>query len=223
MPKLEIACFNSTSIRAAARAGAERIEFCADYASGGVTPSTEGLPSLDQIGIPINIMIRPRAGDFVYSETEYEKMKSDIELLKPLASGFVFGILDTSNRVDAQRNQELVELAKPWPCTFHRAFDQTPDLLEAAEQLVHCGFRSILTSGAQPSASIGVGAVVELQERFGDQVSFILGGGVRSTNVESLKSKGAIQWYHSAAIVGEGEDVDENEVRLLKTLLSSME
>ncbi|KAF2799445.1 hypothetical protein K505DRAFT_321152 [Melanomma pulvis-pyrius CBS 109.77] len=213
---LEIACFNTSSAIAAANAGADRIELCADYAAGGVTPSLDSLQHLrNKIRTPVNIMIRPREGDFDYSDAEFQQMKSEIELFKPVSSGFVFGILDDENRVDEQRNQELVGLAAPLPCTFHRAFDQVPDLHEATEQIIKCGFISILTSGGQATAIVGAESVARLQKKFGDNISFILGGGVRSTNAESLQRQTNVLWLHSAAITKSGEDVDEEEVARL--------
>ncbi|KAF2195251.1 hypothetical protein K469DRAFT_545338 [Zopfia rhizophila CBS 207.26] len=221
---LEIACFNTSSAVKAADSGADRIELCADYAWGGITPSLNSLHVIRKdIKIPINVMIRPRAGNFAYSTSELEQMKSDIQLFKPVANGFVFGILNEKNLVDEEKNRELVELAAPLPCTFHRAFDQVPDLLEATEQVIRCGFTSILTSGAAADAVSGAKAVVELHSKFGSKVTFILGGGVRSINIESLKRETSIEWYHSAAITKPGEDIDREEVQRLQTALKQVE
>lgn len=217
---LEIACFNIASALAAVQVGADRIELCKDYATGGITPNVEDLQAIRiQSAKPINVMIRPKPGDFTYSDAEFEKMRSDILAFKPEASGFVFGILDERNNVDEARNRELVTLAAPLPCTFHRAFDQIPDMGKASEQLIDCGFKSILTSGGQPNAALGADRVAELQEKVGDKISFILGGGVRSTNVAALKDKTGVLWYHSAAITKPGESVDEDEVVKLQLAL----
>jgi copper homeostasis protein len=223
---LEIACFNSSAIEAA-KAGADRIELCADYASGGVTPSQSLLSSIRKelkelkINVPINVMIRPRAGDFVYNDEEFRQMKNDIQSFKESgeASGFVFGILDEENKIDMERNRELVEMAAPLPCTFHRAFDQVADRQGAAEQIIECGFRSILTSGGEKDAVSGVEIVAELQKKCGDRISFILGGGIRSTNVEALKQWTDIKWFHSAAITQAGDQVDGKEVNQLQRIL----
>ncbi|KAF2007892.1 hypothetical protein P154DRAFT_11343 [Amniculicola lignicola CBS 123094] len=217
---LEIACFNLSSASAAARSGADRIELCENYAAGGVTPKYESLQELrTTITKPINVMIRPRSGNFVYSMEEFEEMKSSIKIFKSLASGFVFGLLEESGCVDATRSQELVQLADPLPCTFHRAFDHVPDFFQATEQIIDSGFQSILTSGGLCDAVTGASNVMELQKRFESKISFILGGRVRSTNVRSLKSQTKLQWYHSAAITEPGEIVDEQEVvRLQKEL-----
>jgi copper homeostasis protein len=217
---LEIACFNAASAIAAARAGADRIELCSDYAVGGLTPSLDSLHKFrKETTTSINVMIRPRPGNFSYSDDEFERMRSEIQLFKSEASGFVFGILDSENRVNETRNSELVKLAAPLPCTFHRAFDQVPDMLRAATQLAKCGFASILTSGGQPNATLGAEKVAELQQELGDTIELILGGGVRSTNIEALKQKTRVRWYHSAAITGPSEAIDAEEVSKLKAQL----
>jgi len=218
---LEIASFNVAAAIAAAGAGADRVELCSDYAVGGLTPSVDSLRRIRQeTTISINIMIRPRPGDFLYSDDEFKQMRSAVQLFKADASGFVFGILDNEKYVDEARNTELVRLAAPLPCTFHRAFDQVPDMSQAATQLVKCGFTSILTSGGQPNAAAGAEIVAKLQEELGDTIELILGGGVRSTNIEALKKKTKVHWYHSAAITGPGETIDAGEVAKLKARLN---
>ncbi|KAF2267397.1 hypothetical protein CC78DRAFT_76472 [Lojkania enalia] len=217
---LEIACFNTSSSLTAARAGADRIELCSDYAAGGVTPSQTSLQDVRrQTEKPVNVMIRPRPGNFLYSTAEFEQMKSEIKQSKPHASGFVFGILDANNYVDMERNRLLVRLAAPLPCTFHRAFDQISNLEKATEQVIECGFTSILTSGGKVDAWSGAQTVTKLQKQFGSRILFILGGGVRSTNIETLKQQTNVLWYHSAAITQPGESADEGEVVRLHELL----
>ncbi|KAF1949277.1 hypothetical protein CC80DRAFT_497594 [Byssothecium circinans] len=219
---LEIACFNIQSALAADQSGADRLELCADYASGGVTPSVDTLHQLCKTTTkPINVMIRPRGGNFVYSDDEFESMKADIASMKALASGFVFGILDEQNRVDEVRNSELVRLAGNLPCTFHRAFDKIEDMSRATEQLVTCGFEAILTSGSPSGAVAGVDKVAELQREWRSNITFILGGGVRSCNLKSLSEKTQVPWYHSAAITAPGETVDAAEVEKLALVLKS--
>jgi copper homeostasis protein len=218
---LEIACFNEQSALKAASAGADRIELCAAYPQGGVSPSPACVSHVGKtIEQPVNVMIRPRPGDFIYTKEEYEQMRVFLEKVKYSgASGFVFGILDENNRVDVERNKFLVDLANPLPCTFHRAFDQVPDMEQATEQIIECGFKCILTSGGKPDAVSGVGVVKQLSEKFGDRIQYILGGGVRSTNIGQLRRKAGVEWYHSAAITGDGEDVDGEEVKRLQSAL----
>ena len=217
---LEIACFNARSAIAAARAGADRIELCADYAAGGITPSLLALQQVrKETSIPVNVMIRPRGGDFNYSADEFQQMKKEVDTFKSLASGFVFGILDSDCRLDKPRNCELVEIAAPLPCTFHRAIDEVDDLEGAVEAAIYCGFKSILTSGATKTALEGAKRLHQLQAKFGIRVSLIAGGGVRSTNVEELKRRTGAGWLHSAAITRSGEDVDEEEVKRMQHVL----
>ncbi|KAF2240758.1 hypothetical protein BU26DRAFT_188784 [Trematosphaeria pertusa] len=218
---LEVACFDISSAIVAAEAGADRIELCADYVAGGVTPSPDCVQSIrKETTKPINVMIRPRPGNFTYSEIEYEQMKADVHLFKPEASGFVFGILDEQNRVDKARNRELIELAAPLPCTFHRAFDQVLDLSQATQHLIECGFTSVLTSGGQPDAVRGADKVAGLHKEYGNRISFILGGGIRSMNIDALRATANVEWYHSAAITKPGEVVDGDEVRTIQAILA---
>lgn len=219
---LEIACFNAPSAIAAAAAGADRIELCADYSAGGVTPSLDDLAEIRKaMTKPVNVMVRPRPGDFVYTAFQFGQMKSDILKFKPYASGFVFGILDVENRIDETRNLELVNMAAPLPCTFHRAFDQISDHTEAAKALIRCGFTSVLTSGGQADAVSGSDEVARLQQEFGGRIDIIIGGGVRSKNIRSLKQRTRAPWYHSAAITQAGENVDKDEVMSLQRILGS--
>jgi copper homeostasis protein len=218
---LEIACFTTSSAITAARSGADRIELCADYSAGGVTPSMHTLLAIrrEVRHVPMNIMIRPRAGNFHYSTAEFEHMRHDIAMFATLASGFVFGILDANGRVDVARNSELVDIAAPLPCTFHRAIDEAGDMDEAVEKVVACGFKSILTSGGEKTAEQGLERVRRLQEKFGKRVSLVVGGGIRSGNVGEVKRRTGVEWVHSAAITGYAEEVDGEEVEKMKRLL----
>lgn len=230
---LEIACFNASSAITAAKAGADRIELCADYAAGGVTPAlstlqrirqdlaasceqaaTNASSTASQARLPIMVMIRPRGGNFSYSAAEFDQMKSSMHTFKSsnAVDGFVFGVLTPNNRIDEPRNRELVEAAAPLPCTFHRAIDKVHNLDAAVEMIVDCGFVSVLTSGGAESASEGTSRVAGLQVRFGERISVVLGGGVRSANAIELRNETGVEWLHSAAITGLGEEVDQGEV-----------
>jgi copper homeostasis protein len=220
---LEIACFNVESVLIAVNAGADRIEFCADRTSGGITPS---LPALNDVKSkctePIHVMIRPRGGDFVYTDVEFTRMKNDIRNIMSLggiAGGFVFGILDSKNQVDLKRNAELVALANPLPCTFHRAFDEIQDMGKALEDIIACGFDTILTSGGPQDAVAGVEALERLVHKARDRIKIMPGGSVRSPNIKFLVDKTKAEWYHSAAIL-HGDDLPSwDEIRLLKAAI----
>lgn len=221
---LETAVFTPSSAILAAGAGSNRLELCANYSAGGVTPSIKTLLHVREHvqDLPINVMIRPRPGDFMYSAAEFERMRHDIALFSNLASGFVFGILDANGRVDVARNAELVDIAAPLPCTFHRAIDEVEDLEEAVEMVIRCGFRRVLTSGGAKTAEEGSERLKSLQKYFGDIISIVVGGGVRSGNVQDLKSRTGVEWVHSAAITGEGEEVDGEEVGRIQDALKKV-
>jgi len=217
MNRLEIACFNLESSLIAAQSGADRIEFCADYASGGITPSIEDFKKLKAFtSIPVYIMIRPRSGDFVYSESEIETMKTCIaDFKKAGADGFVFGLLNTDNTL-AETNQELVKLAGDAPCTFHRAFDKTPDLFNSLEQLIDWGFKTVLTSGGSTSALAGIAQLGKLLEQAHGRIQILPGGGIRSTNIAELADKIPAVFFHSSGIIDGSEIASATEILELK-------
>ncbi|NUY82570.1 copper homeostasis protein CutC [Flavobacterium sp. MAH-1] len=213
--KLEIACFNYESAIVAARSGADRIELCAGFEVGGTTPDFEILKKLKaEIELPIYVMIRPRGGNFVYSDSEFNQMKSEIEKFGSLADGFVFGILDSGSKVDVERNSELVQLTGK-PCTFHRAFDEVDDFDSALEDVILCGFSNILTSAGKGNAIDNFGKLSDLVRKSDGKITVMPGGGVRSSNIEKLKTSGA-NWFHSAAITDGNQSVDANETKKLK-------
>lgn len=228
--KLEIACFDVASAIRAARAGADRLELCADYDSGGLTPPPEWLMALHGVlAVPVHVMIRPGVrprtrpgvGDFCYSSAEFERMKSDILEFKTLgADGFVFGILDRADSVDIERNRGLVDLARPLPCTFHRAFDCQEDKAGALEIIIALGFSTLLTSGIQGSAMDGKEVLGELVRLADGRIQVMPGGGIRSGTITALASSVQANWYHSAARQAEGGTVDESEVAQMKQALA---
>ena len=221
MSFLEIACFNSESALVAQAAGADRIEFCAEMSAGGVTPSLSSLREIrDRITIPIYVMIRPRGGDFVYTEREFEIMKLDVMRFKDVVNGFVFGILDHDGNVDVRRNCELTQLAHPLPCTFHRAFDATANPGLALSDVIECEFQSILTSGCEANAVAGSDMLSNLVQGSKGLIEIMPGGGVRSSNIGTLKSCTGAKWYHSSAVTGQGEAADEVEIANLKAQLA---
>jgi copper homeostasis protein len=169
-------------------------------------------------------MIRPRAGDFVYSDAEFAEMRASIEDFGGLADGFVFGILTREGRVDGERCSELVNAAGGKSCTFHRAVDEPSDLdlAEMVEEVVRCGFASVLTSGRGSDAVGGVERLEELRKRFEGRIEIVVGGGVRRGNVGMLRKRVGEGWFHSAAVTGEGEEADEEEARALVEALGDV-
>lgn len=280
---LEIAIFSAPSAQIAYTSSADRLELCAEGSSvnGGTTPSlstlksvitsvqraqsasfsgqSHGSPANIKKPIPIYSMIRPRGGDFVYSDEEFELMKEQLLALKSAnyhdtaeneskennsfgeVSGFVFGILTRDNKVDRVRNAELVRLAAPLPCTFHRAFDEIitsseksegsdgekdmllpQGLIDELEAVISSGFASILTSGGSGRSAVdGSRHIAALTEAARGRIEIIAGGGVRSTNIRDLRKQSPrTQFYHSSAIVTKGGQIldvaDSEEVLALK-------
>ena len=170
----------------------------------------------DQITIPVFVMIRPRGGDFAYTDAEFQQMRDSVSHFKHTADGFVFSVLDTDGKVDIQRTTELVALADPLPCTFHRAFDQTVDLYEAVEDVTLCGISTIPTSGGAQSAIEGRRALAKLVQTTRGRIAIMVGGGVRSTNIEDLRISAQARFYHSSALMDNEKISSSTEIHQLK-------
>ncbi len=217
---LEIACFNLESALIAEKAGADRIEFCSEIKQGGLTPDFNDFKKLkNSIKIPVFVMIRPRGGDFCYSENEFEQMKKEIaRFKKEKADGFVFGILGENNSVNPEKNKELIELAKPLPCTFHRAFDRAEDYKKALLEIIKCGFITILTSGTKKNVSEGKKILKELIEISDGKIDILCGGGLRSQNITDILDFTKGKSFHSSGILS-GEICDSEEIQKMKKVL----
>ena len=215
---LEIACFNKESALLASRAGADRIEFCAGFEVGGTTPSLHDYMELKkEITIPVFVMIRTRGGDFCYSDEEFQQMKEQLlEFKKVGADGFVFGILDGNLKVNFIQNKELVELAGDIPCTFHRAFDRVKDYHKSLEEIINCGFKTILTSGTKSNVSEGKEILKTLVELSNERIDILCGGGLRSTNISEIKNYTKAKNFHSSGIVN-GILPDAEEIKKMKS------
>jgi copper homeostasis protein len=227
MSFLEIACFNPQSAVIATNNGASRIELCKDAHLGGTTPLLSDFQALkSQATIPIYVMIRSRGGNFIVSDQELIQMSRSVKEFDDAgADGFVFGMLDEENRVDQERCLDLMWITRGKPCTFHRAFDEIPpDLMEhELEVLVEAGFKAVLTSGGETDAVRGKERLKTLVEKAGNRIEVVVGGGVRSENVEELKGTTGARWFHSSAIVGKnsGDIASAEEVLSLREILDS--
>jgi len=221
--KLEVACFNLESVAVVAQSNADRVEFCDEFNAGGTTPSIDStLKARLLFSKELLVMIRQRGGDFNYSEAEFNAMKRSIlELKNTGIDGFVFGILDENNNVDFQRNSELVALAKPLPCSFHRAIDYTGDYFEAINTCITIGFKTILTSGHQSKIELGMEAVQEAIIRFGNPIQIMPGGSLRSSNASKVKAITKATYYHTSAITDATEIANLTEINALKDCLSN--
>jgi copper homeostasis protein len=219
MKKLEIACFSLDSAKIAAHAGADRIEFCADYNLGGITPNTADFSELRAFySRPIYVMIRPRGGNFVYTDTELKQMQEDINAFGKLgADGFVFGTLTADGHVDLAANAQLLAGTAGLSCTFHRAFDSCTNQQEALSQLESLGFSSILSSGGMNTALDGIENLRSTKKN--TKLNIIAGGGIRSNTIGTLAKQFDTEFYHSSGIIS-GDIADTTEIAALKKVLA---
>ena len=189
-------------VRAANAAGADRVELCADLLEGGITPSRGMIRRARTItGIAVNVMIRPRGGDFLFDDDEFVTMQSDIETAKAEgADGVVIGLLTAAGEVDVARTRELISLARPLSVTFHRAFDMTHEPFRAIETLVGLGVDRVLTSGQEATVIEGLPLIVDLIERAGNRIVVMPGGGITSRNVNRIVAAAKPREIHFAAL-----------------------
>ena len=227
-PLLEISVESLSSAIAAERGGANRIELCADLSVGGLTPSESLMrDTRAELQIPIFAMIRPRAGNFVYSTNELAQMRDEITLAKSCKmDGLVFGILHENKSIHIEQTRELVELARPLPVTFHRAFDETPDLHIALESVIATGATRILTSGGKPTALEGASALADLIRTANCRVKILPGGGINPGNLREVISLTHASEFHSGlgSTLPYGQSSSsafESAVRELAKILSS--
>lgn len=180
------------------RAGADRIELCAALPEGGTTPSYGMVRQvLQSVTIPVFPIIRPRGGDFLYTDAEVEVMHDDILALKALGvQGFSLGLLTPDGRLDRAATTYLLEACGDLPVTLHRAFDRSADLLQELEVAIQLGFQRILTSGGAISAPEGVEMLSMLVEQAGDRITIMAGAGIRPSNVQQLVHDTRVREVH---------------------------
>lgn len=199
--KLEVIGFTLESCIVAQQAGAHRIELCDNPAEGGTTPSYGFIKAArEKLQIDLYSMIRPRGGDFLYSDEEFEIMCEDVKVCKSLmCDGVVFGILNADGTVDRKRNAKLLELAYPMGVTFHRAFDRTNNAFEALETLIDLGFERVLTSGLKPTVTEGKELLKALVEKAAERIIVMPGSGIRSNNIKEIAAITGASEFHSSA------------------------
>lgn len=190
--EIEVCAYSLESCLAAQEAGADRVELCAGMYDGGTTPPAGMLRlARELLNIELYVMIRPRGGDFVYSELEYRQMKEDLAFAKSCgADGVVIGLLDENGGVDVARTRELVEMAAPLKVTFHRAFDMAADYRRAFEEVIRSGCYRILTSGQRNTAPEGIEVLRELVRENAGRIRIMAGSGVGSDNAPALAATG---------------------------------
>lgn len=197
-PIIEICLESVESVIAAEKGGADRVELCSDLFEGGLTPTIGTVKTaLRKSNIKINAMIRPRGGDFCYSDEEFEVMKEDIKAFKETGiNGIVFGILTPEGDVDVKRSKEIIELARPLAVTFHRAFDMTRDPYKSLEELIELGVDRVLTSGQEATVPEGADLLEELVQIAGDRIIVMPGCGITERNFPKLRDKIKAKEYH---------------------------
>jgi len=198
---LEIAANSVASALAAQDGGAGRVELCTALELGGLTPSHAQIAlARERLSIPLVVLIRPRAGDFLYSELECETMQRDIETCAALGcDGVVLGVLDAEGNVDIARCRPLIAAAGKLGVTFHRAFDLSRDPARALEDIVALGCERILTSGAQASATVGAALIRELVVQAAGRLAVMPGAGVTGQNIAALAAATGAHEFHASA------------------------
>lgn len=201
MYRFEICANSVASCIAAQEGGADRVELCAGIPEGGTTPSYGMIRSARaNISIALNVIIRPRGGDFLYSEEEIQEMIYDIHAAKELgADGLVFGCLTPEGEVDIPVMKRLMEAAGSTPVTFHRAFDHTRDPFKALEDIISLGCVRILTSGCQPTAYEGAPVIARLIIAAGDRIIIMPGCGITEYNIREISGMTNAKEYHFSA------------------------
>lgn len=197
---LEVCVDSVASAIAAQRGGAHRIELCSSLLEGGLTPGP-GLMAIvrARLHIDIFVMIRPRGGDFLYSDDEFEIMQRDIEEARRLgANGFVLGLLNPHGRVDVERTRRLVQQANPLPVTFHRAIDLTPDPLLVLEDVIATGAQRILTSGGAPNVQQGCATLQQLRQAASNRITIMAGGGLNRDNLRQVVEVSGVEELHGS-------------------------
>ena len=234
---LEVAVFSVEAALAAINAGADRIEFCENPSEGGTTPSYGSLKTLiSKTSIPVFPIIRPRGGDFLYTQAEFECIKADLLLVKELGyPGAVIGLLNADGSIDTKRTKELVSLAAPMEITFHRAFDRCNDPIKGLEDLISVGCKRVLTSGQVPNVSDALPLIKTLVKKADGRIIILPGSGVRANNCKNIIDNTGANEIHSSArksipslmqynaptmnenMISMG--VDENEIKEMKAQL----
>jgi len=197
---LEICANSVESAFLAQLGGAHRVELCDNIFEGGTTPSYGAISiARKMLRINLNVIIRPRGGDFLYSESEFEIMCEDIVMAKQLgADGVVFGFLLPDGSVDTKRTQKLVKLAKPMNVTFHRAFDVCKDPYLALEEIIGCGCNRILTSGRANKAENGTELLKKLVETANGRIIIMPGSGIDESNIEEIYKETGVNEFHAS-------------------------
>lgn len=199
---LEICASNYQSAINAQMAGAHRIELCSELAVGGITPSSGLIKKvMENLTIPVFVLIRPRSDDFIYSDADFEIMKRDLQICKELGcNGIVSGVLNSDHTIDKERTEALIALSKPLPFTFHRGFDRTPNPFDALKVLMELKVDRILTSGQETSAEKGILILNQLHKLADGVLTILPGSGINPNNFLIYKGAGFKEVHCSAVL-----------------------
>lgn len=232
MINLEVCANSFTSALAAEQGGAIRVELCENMAEDGTTPSYATIKmAKEQLKIPIWPIIRPRGGDFLYTDDEFELMKIDLQISKELGcDGIVFGILLSDGKIDKERCKLLVDLAYPMPVAFHRAFDGCNDLEKALEDIIELRFTRVLTSGGAENAHDGTKTLAKLVELANNRIEIMPGGGVNPQNIVDIKERTGAKVFHASArikicskmdFVDDKHTIEQTSIELIKKMVEA--
>ena len=201
--------------RVAQAGGADRIELCAELLSGGVTPGSDVLQAtIEALTIPVHVLIRPRSGDFAFSAREFNLMRTQIKQATSAgAAGIATGILLPDGRVDVERTSQLVDLARPMKVTFHRAFDDAPNITEGLEDVIRCGADCLLTSGGEPDVLSGADSIARLCKLAKGRLDVMAGGGLRLASLEEVLRRTGVSYLHGSLTRGGVDRSAENQQR----------
>ena len=219
-PELEICVFSVEAALSAQKAGADRVELCSSYTEGGLTPSAGTIQMVRKLlNIDCYVMIRPRGGDFCYTDTEFEQMHYDIEFAKSCGvDGIVLGALQPNGLVNIIRTRELVQHAAPLKVTFHRAFDFVANPFRALDDLVVCGCSRVLTSGQKATAVEGLDAIKKLVTHSAGRIDIMAGSGVNPDNASKFIEAGVQALHCSSKKIIPGRMIYRNpEVPIMQT------
>lgn len=197
---LEIVAYSYASARAAHAGGADRVELCENTAEGGTTPSLGTIEAARALpGLKLQVMVRPRGGDFLYDDAEFRIMLREIALAEAAgADGVVLGLLKPDATIDVERTRALVQAAGRMSVTFHRAFDWAADPTVALEAVISAGCHRVLTSGQAPNALAGADLIARLVRQAGDRCTILAGGGVNESNVAELVRRTGVREVHAS-------------------------
>ena len=226
MTKLIVECC-ANSVQSAINGqagGANRVELCANLELDGTTPSAAAIcMAREVLDIELFVLIRPRAGSFIYSDVEFEEMIQDIEFCKEIGcDGVVVGALNLDGTINLLQTKAMITAAKPMQVTFHKAFDKTPNPFEALEQIISLGCQRILTSGQAESVTQGVALLKDLVEKAEGRISIMAGGGLHAANVLQFYPIG-IKEFHSSGINKKSKDFPQTQVSKIEEIIENLD